>query len=127
MKANDIVEYSSAEPSANIRERVMKARKIQAERFPKNGIALNAMMSTELIKKFCVLDNRMQQLLYDAINKYKLSVRSYYKVLKVARTIADLDERNHITTDDILEALSYREVENILYNKPFYKKHIIYS
>jgi magnesium chelatase family protein len=127
LKANDIVEYSSTEPSANIRERVMKAREIQAERFTKHGITLNAMMTTELIKKFCVLDNRMQQLLYDAINKYKLSVRSSYKVLKVARTIADLDERNHITTDDILEALSYREVENILYNKPFYKKHIKYS
>ena len=61
----------------------------------------------------------MEELLYTAIMKYKFSARSYFKILKVARTIAELDSRECLRKEDILEALSFREVENILYNRPY--------
>ena len=82
-------------------------------------------MNIDLIKKYCVLDKQLQELLYSAVKKFKLSARSYYKVLKVSRTIADLDNRESIQEEDILEALSFREVENILYNHSAEKKNIV--
>ncbi|MBA7658654.1 Competence protein ComM [subsurface metagenome] len=124
LKACDIIEYKSAESSSVIKKRVLQARKIQKERLAKYGIALNALMNVELIKKYCALDKQLQELMYFAVERYKLSARAYYKILKVARTIADLENRDKILKEDILEALSYREVENILYNKPSNKVQV---
>jgi magnesium chelatase family protein len=118
LKAFDIVESKSSISSSVIGSRVLRAREIQKERLSESGIALNALMNIELIKRYCALDKEMEELLYMAIKKYKFSARSYYKVLKVARTIADLDGRESLRKEDILEALSFREVENILYNRP---------
>ncbi len=118
LKAFEIVESRSTESSWTIKKRIIKARKIQMERLSRYGYNLNAMMNIELVKKYCILNKEMQELLYSAIKKYKFSARSYYKILRVARTIADLDQRQELKKEDILEALSFREVENILYNKP---------
>ena len=115
------VEYMIGEPSnrssKEIKRNVERARKIQEERFKNTNVKVNSRMSVEMIKKYCKLDEKMTDIMKKAVNVYKLSARSYYKVLKVARTIADLESRKGITADDILESLSYREVENILYAK----------
>lgn len=118
LKAWEIVQSKTSESSSEIKKRVLRVRKIQEERLSKHGISLNARMNVELIKRYCPINEQLQELLYSAIKKFRLTARSYYKVLKVARTIADLVERETILEEDILEALSFREVENILYNKP---------
>jgi len=114
---SEIVESSPSEPSSAIRERVVKARAIQQRRFERSNAFVNARMNEEQVNKFCVLDREMERLMYAAVKKYRLSARSYFKVLKVARTIADLEEMEHIRSENILEALSYREVDSILYNR----------
>jgi magnesium chelatase family protein len=125
LKASEIVENKESESSAIIKKHVINARKRQSERLLKYGIHLNAHMNIDLIKKYCVLDNQLQELMYIAVKKFKLSARSFYKVLKVSRTIADLEERESIQKEDILEALSFREVENILYNHSSEKRKIV--
>jgi magnesium chelatase family protein len=115
LKAFEIVRSGSSPPSSAIRDRVIRAREMQKRRFGRT--VLNCQMNTELMKRYCGLSAEMEELLYTAIKKYKLSARSYHKVLRVARTIADLDCREKVQKKDILEALSFREVENILYNK----------
>jgi len=117
LRAFEIVESKPAESSETIRKRVTEARKKQIDRLSKYGITLNALMNEKHIREFCIIDRTVQELLYSAIQKYRLSARSYYKTLKVARTIADLAGRDEIVMEDVLEALSYREVENILYTK----------
>ncbi len=115
LKPYEIVRDRPSESSEKIKKRVADALYIQRKRFQKHGTILNASMDLELIKKYCAVGNGVEQILYKAIKKYRLSARSYYKVLKVARTVADLDERENISEEDILEVLTYREVENILY------------
>jgi len=117
LKAFEIVDSKPAESSEEIRKRVTGARNKQIKRLSNYGITLNSMMNEKQIKEFCVIDRSIQELLYSAIQRYKLSARSYYKTLKVARTIADLAEREKIVMEDVLEALSYREVENVLYTR----------
>ena len=97
-----------AESSAEIRERVIKARKIQAERYKKEGILTNSELSADLIKKYCKLDNESEQIMKIAAQKYQLSGRRYHRVLKIARTIADLDNSIDIKTTHLTQALQYR-------------------
>jgi magnesium chelatase family protein len=121
LKAGSIMEHPLSVTSSVIRERVLQARRVQKERLNQYGLIQNAMMGAEALKKLCPLNSRIQKILYDAVDKFKLSVRAYYKVLRVARTIADLESRETIALDDVLEALSYREVENILYSRNFFR------
>ena len=97
-----------AESSATIRERVIKARKIQAERYREEGILTNSELSADLIKKYCKLDNESEQIMKIAAQKYQLSGRRYHRVLKIARTIADLDNSIDIKTTHLTQALQYR-------------------
>jgi magnesium chelatase family protein len=124
LKPFEIVRDRPSERSEKIKKRVAEALGIQRMRFQKHGSILNASMDLELIKKYCAVGNEVQRLLYGAIRKYRLSARSYYKVLKVARTVADLDGRENISKEDILEVLAYREVENILYGDSLQSKEL---
>ena len=96
------------ESSEDIRKRVIKARKIQLERYKNEGILTNSELSAKLIKKYCVLDEKSQEILKMAIVKYQLSGRRYDRILKLARTIADLDGSENITSLHISQALQYR-------------------
>ncbi len=97
------------ESSVVVRERVMKARKIQNERFVKTGIFCNAQMKNKQVKEFCRLDSGGVRILRLSMEKFDLSARAYFRVLKVARTIADLEESTDILSVHLAEALQYRE------------------
>jgi len=92
-----------------IRERVMRARKIQNERFVKIGIFCNSQMKNKQVKVFCRLDSGGVRILRLSMDKFDLSARAYFRVLKVARTIADLDGSTDILPVHLSEALQYRE------------------
>jgi magnesium chelatase family protein len=97
-----------AEPSVVIRDRVIKARKIQAKRYENDGILTNSELSAELIKKYCILDESSIQIMKLASEKYHLSGRKYNRILKLARTIADLSGSENIKSEHITQALQYR-------------------
>ena len=99
-----------AESSAVIKERVNRARKKQQARFAGTGVNCNAQMSNRDVEAFCVLGEDAAALLADAYEKMELSARGYIKILKVARTIADMDNSETISFSHIAEAISYREV-----------------
>ncbi len=100
-----------AESSEEIKKRVEKARQIQLKRFAWTNITFNSEMSTKEINKFCVLDDETEQILKQAVTMMNLSARSYYRILKLSRTIADLANSENIQKEHILEALSYRKRE----------------
>ena len=100
------------EPSAVIRERVIKARKLQEERFkPYKGIHCNAQMSEKMLHKFAEPDNASLDMLRMAMERLKLSARAYSRILKVARTIADLAGSEQVLTQHIAEAIGYRSLD----------------
>lgn len=100
------------EPSAEIRERVIQARKIQEMRFRDYpDIHANAQMTTKLLQQYCVLDQRSQDALRNAMRRLGLSARAYDRILKVARTIADLDGSEDICHDHLSEAINYRSLD----------------
>ncbi|MBQ3066800.1 MAG: YifB family Mg chelatase-like AAA ATPase, partial [Clostridia bacterium] len=100
-----------AEPSEVVRERVNKARQIQLERLKAKGRHCNSQMSPADIKKYCKLDKECLQLLEQSFEKLNLSARAYNRVLKVARTIADLEGVEKITVKHIAESLQYRSLD----------------
>lgn len=99
------------EPSEAIRERVEAARKTQEERFSGKPIYANAQMPARSIKKYCAVGEPARQLLERAVEKFGLSPRAYHRVLKVARTIADLEGREHVEEPHIAEAIQYRVLD----------------
>ncbi len=100
------------EQSIIIRERVTKAREIQAKRFEEfENIHYNAQMGVKQIRKFCVLDKASLDLLKNAMERLNLSARAYDRILKVARTIADLENAEHISGNHISEAIQYRSLD----------------
>lgn len=98
------------EKSEKVRERVNKARGVQSSRFG-GKIRSNSEMRSKDIKEYCKLDETGENLLKQAVNSYGLSARSYHKILKLARTIADLSESENISSEHVLEALQYRPKE----------------
>ena len=100
------------EPSANIRERVIKARKIQEERFKTfKGIHCNAMMTEKMLHEFAEPDSTSMDMLRMAMERLKLSARAYSRILKVARTIADLANSEKVQSQHIAEAIGYRNLD----------------
>jgi magnesium chelatase family protein len=97
-----------SEKSADIKNRVEKARAIQRQRFAAIGILTNSEMSSETTKRFCQIDTPAAALLRNAISQMHLSARAYFRILKMARTIADLAEEKNILINHIAEALQYR-------------------
>lgn len=106
LKYEKLAEPDEENCSTKIRERVERAREIQKERFKKDKT--NSEMEIPEIKKYCQIDSKSQNLLRKAVNSGELSVRGYHRVLKVARTIADLESSENISFDHLSEALSYR-------------------
>lgn len=108
----DLAEAPAGEPSASIRERVVKARAIQSERFKDEpGIHCNAQMNTRLLNRYARPDDEAMEYLMKAMTRLNLSARAYERVLKVARTIADLAAAPTIQRLHIAEALSYRNLD----------------
>ncbi|MBQ3641754.1 YifB family Mg chelatase-like AAA ATPase [bacterium] len=99
---------NTEETSAQIRERVVKARKIQLERYKNIGIYTNSELTPKLIKKYCMLDEKSAELIKAASTRLSLSARAYDRVLKLARTIADLDNSENIQVQHVAQAIQYR-------------------
>ncbi len=100
------------ENSLSIKTRVERARKMQEQRFKDVSFITNSEMNSEGVNKICKIDNSSKELLKNAVDKMHLSPRSYFRVLKVARTIADLDNEENVLISHIAEALQYRPKEN---------------
>jgi len=94
--------------SSQIAARVQKARDIQTNRFTGTGIQTNSEMNLAMIEKFCFLDPESEKILAMAIDKYRLSARGYMRLLKLSRTIADLDASENIKSNHLAESLQYR-------------------
>ena len=108
---DDLSSDKLAEESSVVRERVNKARQIQLKRFENTGIFSNSKMSSEMLKQYCVLDAESEKIIKDAFDKLNLSARAYTRILKVARTIADLAGEENISSMHIREALQYRSLD----------------
>ena len=108
----DLTDNRLEESSAKVKERVNKARNVQLERFKENkGIYSNAKMGEKEFKKYCSLNKECTDLLEMAFRKLNLSARAYNRILKVARTIADLEGKENIEKAHILEAIQYRSLD----------------
>ncbi|NOX90735.1 MAG: YifB family Mg chelatase-like AAA ATPase [Calditrichaeota bacterium] len=108
----ELTSERSGEPSAVVRERVQKTREIQLRRFAdEKNIYCNAHMESSQIRKYCKIDENGKNLLNNAIQRLGLSARAYDRVLKVARTIADLEQSEHILPHHLSEAIQYRSLD----------------
>ena len=108
---NQLADTECGESSAEIRERVNEARRIQIERFKGTDITCNAKMTPSLTRKYCILSDSAAKTLEISFERLSLSARAYDKILKVARTIADLDNSELIENKHILEAIQYRSLD----------------
>ena len=105
-------ERQPAESSLKIRERVIKAREIQTERYKDiPGIHCNAQMTPKLMRQYARLDDNSMRMLHSAMERMNLSARAFNRILKVSRTIADLDNKKDIEMSHIAEAISYRNLD----------------
>jgi magnesium chelatase family protein len=109
---NELSDSRRGESSAEIRERVIKARKMQEERYKEYpGIYSNAQMNSQLLQKYCGLDVAGRDALSNAMRRLGLSARAYDRILKVSRTIADLDGSERIQLGHLAEAINYRSLD----------------
>jgi magnesium chelatase family protein len=109
VKCAELFGEAQSEASASVRGRVQRARDAQLARFRGSGVMVNSEMHQKLIKRFCPQDGEASSLLKGATERLKLSARAYYRVLKVARTIADLDGETEVMPRHVAEALQFRE------------------
>lgn len=117
LKDQELVNQPNGEPSSKIRERVQRAREIQRIRFGNDGgnIYCNADMGAKQIRKHCHPKDDVKDLLKTAVNQLNLSARAYDRILKLARTIADLDESDNISLTHVAEAVQYRSLDRKLW------------
>ena len=112
VSVTELARAPKGEPSASIRERVIAARAIQTERYKnEHGVHCNAQMSRAMIEQFAQLDAEAAQSLQRAMRRLDLSARAYDRILKVARTIADLEGAELIQPSHLAEAISYRNLD----------------
>lgn len=104
----DLMDLKEGESSADIRQRVMNAHKIQAERFKDEGILYNSEMSENMVRKYCQLDDKALKIMEQIMAKHNISARSYSKILKTSRTIADMNNSPKIERNHILEAFQMK-------------------
>jgi magnesium chelatase family protein len=116
VKFREISGDKTGETSAQIRERVIAARKIQQKRFThKPKITCNARLGPKELKEFCALDDSTKELLKNAMTDLNFSARAYDRILKVARTIADLANSENVLAEHISEAIQYRSLDRQLW------------
>lgn len=115
VRFRELAEDRHGETSAEIKTRVNSARKIQAERFKGKRIFSNSRMTSRHIKKHCEIDNEGKNLLEAAVNNLGFSARAYTRILKVARTIADLESEEKIQPHHLSEAIQYRTLDRVLW------------
>ena len=109
---NELSDTRRGEPSSEVRKRVVEARKIQEKRFKDYpDIHANAQMPPKLLQQYCQLDSHSQETLRNAMQRLGLSARAYDRILKVARTIADLDGSERIQSCHLAEAINYRSLD----------------
>ncbi len=106
--------HNTNEKSEKIMKRVNKARNIQKERFKKYKIQYNSQMDNDMIEKYCKLDYKTSQFLKNIFEMFKFSIRTHNRLLKVARTIADLEESDNISEENLAEAVQYRDYDRLL-------------
>lgn len=111
VKYNKLESSTPSESSQDIKIRVNKAREIQTERYKHYNIFSNSELTPKLINKYCKLDIQSKSLMENAFSKLNLSARAYTRILKVARTIADLDSSENIMQNHIAEAIQYRSLD----------------
>ena len=111
MEWRDLTATTDAESSEKIRARVSEARQIQLARLAGTGFYSNAQMAAPHIKKFCHLSDQSMTFLEKAVEKLGLSARAYHRILKIARTIADLEKAEDIQTAHVAEAVQYRSLD----------------
>jgi magnesium chelatase family protein len=112
VKYQELSSERTGETSAEVRQRVLNSRAIQADRFKDDpGIFKNADMSSKALRKYCKLDDQSQQLLKMAVTKLGFSARAYDRIIKLGRTIADLDGSAEIRSEHISEAIQYRSLD----------------
>jgi magnesium chelatase family protein len=114
VRYRDLTSAHTGESSAAIKARVKHARNMQEERFEGTETSGNARMTDGELKKYCSLDTESQQLIEMAIEKLGLSARAYTRILKVARTIADLDGELRILPSHVAEAIQYRSLDRYI-------------
>lgn len=107
-KGEELVSKKESESSMEIRKKILKAHLLQKERYKKEKVLYNSQLNIKQIEKYCVLDEESTQLLKNVIDTQNLSARAYHKILRVSRTIADLDNSEHIKSHHIAEAIQYR-------------------
>lgn len=113
LTSEELLHSTAAEESSSvIRKRVVAARRLQTERYKNDGILTNAELTPKLIKKYCKIDKATEEIFKTAIVKYQLSGRRYDRVLKLARTIADLEGSQEIKQNHLMQALQYRTFIN---------------
>jgi magnesium chelatase family protein len=111
VKYSDLEKEGEGEKSSEIRKRVNRVRKVQLERYRNSSIFANSQLTPQLVKKHCRLDHKGRALLRDAFEKLGFSARAHDKILKVARTIADLDKSDNIKHHHVAEAIQYRSLD----------------
>lgn len=117
IRYNQLEQKEKIETSQQIKNRVNQARIIQLERYQKYHIFSNSELTPPLIEKFCELNGKSKQILEIAFDKLGLSARAYNRILKVARTIADLDGHPNILQKDLAEAIQYRSLDRKYWNQ----------
>ncbi|TDX51954.1 YifB family Mg chelatase-like AAA ATPase [Orenia marismortui] len=111
LEVEELTNYEKGERSVTIKKRVEKARKIQLDRFKSERINCNVEMNSAMVEKYCIMNKASINLLEKAITRLNLSARAYDRVLKLARTIADLAEEEIISSKHIAEAIQYRSLD----------------
>jgi magnesium chelatase family protein len=111
----DLTVREDGQTSAEVLKRVKRARESQTKRFQRTKIHTNANMTSRQIRKFCQLDGESDELLEKAMDRFGLSARAHSRILKIARTIADLEGVEDIRASHVAEAIQYRSLDRRLY------------
>ncbi|MEK6620983.1 MAG: magnesium chelatase, partial [Planctomycetota bacterium] len=115
VRYSDLISERESQSSDTVRKKVTTARSIQKDRFKGQTILANAHMHSRQVKKYCVLDKAAESILHQAMTELGVSARGHSKILKVSRTIADMDESETIKVEHVSEAIQYRSLDRCLW------------